>query len=106
MAEERRRLRAAMGSVSEPWRRGLARGVPRTVTPPPARGKASHGLSRGAFPPRRAVTALRTACRHPPPTASRRRRITPAGDVRLVPHGERVVRGWETGMVDVRSAAS
>ncbi|MYS78196.1 hypothetical protein GTY88_48430 [Streptomyces sp. SID5926] len=44
---------------------------------------------------------------HPrPPTASRRRRVTPAGDVRLVPGGGRVVRGWETGMVDVRSAAS
>ncbi|OWA06015.1 hypothetical protein B9W64_29265 [Streptomyces sp. CS159] len=42
----------------------------------------------------------------PSPTASRRRRITPTGDVRLVPDGEQVVRGWETGMVDVRSGAS
>ncbi|EFD70164.1 predicted protein [Streptomyces lividans TK24] len=40
------------------------------------------------------------------PTASRRRRVTPAGDVRLVPGGERLLHGWEAGMVDVRSAAS
>ncbi|QFX84767.1 hypothetical protein GEV49_30530 [Streptomyces sp. SYP-A7193] len=42
----------------------------------------------------------------PTPTASRRRWVTPAGDVRLVPDGERVVRGWGTGMVDVGSGAS
>ncbi|AXL87845.1 hypothetical protein C4J65_05575 [Streptomyces sp. CB09001] len=44
---------------------------------------------------------------HPPLlTASRRRWVTPAGDVRPVPDGERVVRGRGTGMVDVRSRAS